>query len=52
MMRFLVERNVDDGNAFVIMEEACKRALEEDESGLNYDSTKDDESLDYEEEEV
>lgn len=49
-MRLLAERNVDDGNAFVIMEEACKRALEEDESGSNYDPTKDDESSDYEEE--
>lgn len=45
IMRLLGERNVSDGNTLVLMEEACKRTLEENlddaESGSNYEPTKD-----------
>lgn len=45
IMRLLGERNVSDGNTLVLMEEACKRALEENsddtESGSNYELMKD-----------
>ncbi|KAL9977968.1 hypothetical protein ACROYT_G015437 [Oculina patagonica] len=45
MMRLLGQKNVSDGNTLVLMEEACKRALQEihddEESGLNYEPTED-----------
>lgn len=48
IMRLLGERNVSDGNTLVLMEEACKSALEENsddtESGSNYELTEDSKS--------
>ena len=58
LMRLLAQRNVTDGNTLVIMEEACKCALQENddddaESGSNYEpSNAEDSSEDEEEDEL
>lgn len=59
LMRVLAQRNVMDGNGLILMEEKCKRMLEEDvkdvdeeESGSNYNPGKDSqESSDSDEDE-